>query len=51
MARKLYSDKWFLLLLQQLELPIAEGVDVVSAIRNARVSDARYRVDSRDLAA
>ena len=42
MARKRYSDEDVLRLLREIELSLAEGLDVVSACREAGVSDATY---------
>ncbi|CAI8356063.1 MAG: hypothetical protein CME93_05370 [Hyphomonadaceae bacterium] len=42
MARKRYSDEDVLRLLREIELSLAEGLDVVSACRKAGVSDATY---------
>ena len=42
MARKRYSDEGVLRLLREIELSLAEGLDVVSACRKAGVSDATY---------
>lgn len=42
MARKRYSDEDVLRLLREIELSLAEGLDVVSACRKAGVSDASY---------
>ncbi|NQY40010.1 MAG: hypothetical protein HRT80_07925 [Henriciella sp.] len=42
MARKRYSDEDVLRLLREIELSLAEGLDVESACRKAGVSDAGY---------
>ena len=42
MARKRYSDEDVLRLLREIELSLAEGLDVVSACRKAGDSDATY---------
>ena len=42
MAQKRYSDEDVLRLLREIELSLAEGLDVVSACRKADVSDAAY---------
>ncbi len=42
MARKQYSDEDVLRLLREIELSLAEGLDVVSVCRKARVPDATY---------
>ena len=42
MARKRYSDEDVLRLLREIELSLAEGLDVESACRKAGVSDATY---------
>ncbi len=42
MARKQYSDEEVLRLLREIELSLAEGLDVVSACHKAGVSDATY---------
>ena len=42
MARKQYSDEDVLRLLREIELSLAEGLDVVSACHKAGVSDATY---------
>jgi putative transposase len=42
MARKRFSDEDILNLLRQIEVDLASGSDVQSAIRSAGVSDATY---------
>ena len=42
MARKRYSDEDVLRLLREIELSLADVLDVVSACRKAGVSDATY---------
>ena len=42
MTRKRYSDEDVLRLLREIELSLAEGLDVVSACRKAGVSAATY---------
>jgi len=42
MARKRYSDEDVLRLLREIELSLAEGLDVQSACRRAGVSDGSY---------
>ena len=42
MARKRYSDEDVLRLLRQIEVSLADGLDVASACRKAGVSDATY---------
>ena len=42
MARKRYSDEDVLRLLREIEVSLADGLDVVSACRKAGLSDATY---------
>ena len=42
MARKRYSDEDVLRLLREIELSLADGLDVMGACRKAGVSDATY---------
>ena len=42
MARKRYSDEDVLRVLREIEVSLADGLDVVSACRKAGVSDATY---------
>ena len=42
MGRKRYSDEEVLRLLREIELSLADGLDVVSACRKAGISDPTY---------